>query len=149
ELFAAGGVEAGDVAAGLFIAVAPVHALYDLAVNDQRSAGVSVAFRGIGIPCVPEQLAGTRVEGKYPGIGCGEINLVLIKTEAADRAMTVRKIGANPVLPDQLSIARVERLHDVPRICQVHDAVMDDGGGLVGGNFGHGPRPYELQLRHI
>ena len=50
DLFAALGVETADVAAGLLIAVAPVHSRDDRTVNDQRSAGVAIAFRRIGVP---------------------------------------------------------------------------------------------------
>ena len=45
-------------------------------------------------------------------------------------------------------VLRIQRLHDVAGIVDEHDAVVDQGSGLIGA-FVHGPDPLQLQILHV
>ena len=74
------------------------------------------------------------------------IHFVVVDREAALRAAGGRR--ADAVLPDEIALARVQRLHDVAGIHDVHDAVVHDGRRLIG-SFIHGPHPLELEILHV
>src|SRR5262249_14402980 len=120
---------------------APHQPLNYLAVDDERSTGIAVAFRRVGDLSLPDELAVAGVEGVEPGVGGRDEYLVLIDREAAGSAVSARDLRPEVVLPDQVAGSPVERLHDVAGVGEIDDAVMDDGGGLIGAAVVHGPDP--------
>ena len=80
-------------------------------------------------------------------IRCGQDDLVLVDRDAALRSRV--GIGAVGVLPDQIAGLGIQRLQDVPGVVQVHDAVVNDGRGLIGAGVVHRPAPHQLQTLRV
>ena len=95
---------------------------------------------------VPNVLAGARVERVDVRVAGGDIDLVVVDREAALRTAGGR--FADAVLPNQIAFARIQRLHDVAGIVDVHHAVVHHRRRLIGA-FVHGPHPLELQILYV
>ena len=137
-----------DEAGAVLVALAAGHAGDDLPVDDDRTARVAVAEPVVGHGVVPDHLAGPRVEGDDVGVVRVQEDLVFVdgdRPRACAERIVGRPLEALAVLPDGVAGDRVERLHDVQRTRQVHDAVVDDGRGLRQAG-GHRPRPDQPEL---
>ncbi len=53
------------------------------------------------------------------------------------------------MLPDQLAVGCIERLHDIGHVVEVQHAVVNDGRRLAAATLGHGPRPLQAQLADV
>jgi hypothetical protein len=80
-----------------------------------------------------------------PRVGGRVKDLVAVDGEAPRRPEHRARIGADPVLPDQIARPAVECLNHVPRVGQVDDAVVHERHGLVPAPFVHRPDPRERE----
>ena len=87
---------------------------------------VRVALRAIGDRRLPDDLAVARIERDEPRVGRRDEDLVLVDREVAHRALPDAASRPDFVLPDQVARARVERLHDVAGVDEIHDAVVHE-----------------------
>ena len=53
-----------------------------------------------------------------------------------------------PILPEQSTVGRVEGVNGVHGTGEIHDAVVNQGRGLVG-SVSHRPDPLEPQIVHV
>ena len=153
QLLAGVHVVAGDeAAAGLGIAAAG-HALDQLAVGDQRAAGIAPALGPVAGGVIPHHLAGRRVERHDMGVGGRHEQLVLIDRHVAlaERlaAFGHQLLRQSPgILPDQVAGRAIDRLHLVGIVEDVEHAVMHDRRGL-GGARRERPGPGHLQILDV
>src|SRR5262249_10428734 len=103
-------------------------------------ARIAVTLAEFGIP---RDVAVSRFDRDH-AIAAGEIDLVLIKRDAAHR-----DVSAEVVFPNHLARRAFERLQDTAGVGEVDDPVMDDGCGLVRPALVHWMLPYELQILDV
>ena len=135
-------------------AVVPVPIASDKAVDDDAfdhdgAGGVCVALRAVGNGRRPHLFAGACVERDEPRVGCRDEHPVLVDRHVAHRGDPSRLVRAHMVFPNELAGSRVERLDEIQRVGEIHDAVVNDGRRLVGLAFVHRPGPCELQLLDV
>ena len=98
---------------------------------------------------VPADGARTSVEADQVRVGRGQYDDVVQDGQAAGlRRQTPAFVHGAPILPQQLTIARVERIDDVAGVGQIHDPVVHERRGLRGTRLER-PRPRQLQRAHI
>ena len=134
----------------LVVADAAVDAVDHQSVNDDRTARVGVALRRIGDLRLPERPAAARVERKHGRVLGGDEDLVAPDREVAELVEPTRQVAfqPTPVLPDQRAGVGLQRLDDVARIGQVHDAVVNERRRLIHA-VRHRPRPHQAQIAHV
>ena len=141
-------IVAGDEAGLLRVALATVGAGDEDAVGDDRAAVPAEAQRVVGLDRLPHLLAGPRVERDEIHVGRGEEQLVAVERQRAGGAGP--RVFRQPVAvdPDDVAGRRVERLNDVPRVGEEHDAVVHQRGRLVV-PLPDRDRPGEVQLADV
>src|SRR5262249_16431499 len=147
------GIVAGDeTAAGLGIAAAG-HALHDRAVGHERAASVAPALVPVGGGVIGDDLAGLGVERDEVRVRGRDDQLVLVDRHVAlgERIAGLgdelrRQVAL--VLPDQVAVGGIERLHLVGIVEDEEDAVVHDRRRL-GGTGGQRPGPRELEIIDI
>ena len=130
--------------------VAARHPGHHPSLDDLRPTRVVVADLPVADRLVPQHLTGTRVERQQVGVVGADDQLVFVECPVAVRA-SQRGAVIDPrpaILPQTGAVANVERLDEVARLHQEHDAVVDEGRGLLHA-LDHGPCPGETQVRYI
>ena len=149
-------IVSGDEADVVLVPLAPGHPGHDLAVHDNRAAGVPVAQVAVGHLMLPDQLTRPRVEGNQLRSARARVDLVVVDGDAAPRhagaaidgQVLILRDGLPPrVFPDQISGGRVQRLRAAPAR-NVHHAGAHERGYLVGARL-HSPGPDVLQVAHV
>ena len=144
------GVVGADEAAVGAEARAALQPLDHLAARHDRTARVREPQGPVGDHRRPDVLAVARVESDQPGIGGGENDLVLVDREVAHRPHPDLLDGTDLVFPDEIARRRVDRLHDVPRLHDVHRAAVDDRHVLVRADVvPDRPDPRQPQVLHV
>ena len=98
---------------------------------------------------IPADFTRPRIETNYVCIIGIEDDEILVNGQAAHLcAGPTRIIEFSSILPDEVSGARIERLYDVPWICEIHHAVMDQWRGLRTTGF-NTPGPSETDVCNV
>ena len=153
QLFPGVRIVTGDEAHIILVPFAPGDAGDDLAVDDDGAGRVLVAEGGIRHLCVPRDLAGSRVERDEMCAARRSEDFVaedrdVLLGAAALPPRCRGSVAARTVLPDQIPGRRIERLHDVAWVGQVHDAVRHERRRLLRAIV-HRPRPCHLKLLNV
>src|SRR5207249_4388969 len=107
--------------------------------HDQRRRGYRLGDRRIGDLALPDDLAGRLVGGNEPAVECDRDHLVLPQRHAAvvDTAAGdvtgpgLVGLGIHAPLDGTLLAARdVDGIDRAPAVGHIHDAVLNDRGGL-------------------
>src|SRR5260370_39266323 len=101
-------------------------------MDHDGTAGIAVTLGWIGDGGLPNDLAGSRVEGVQSGIGSRYEHLVLINRQTSRRAVSPCGFRTDEVFPNQIASAAIESLHRVAGVRQVDDSIVYDRSRLVG-----------------
>ena len=127
----------------------------DLSAYDQWTCGIVESDIVVRDLDVPNDCPGAGVERDNACVACGKENPLAVKRYAvagtnqltSDVApLQLRQRVA--VFPDQISALGIERVHDVVRLGEVHDAVTDERCSLLIAELLR-PRPCELQMSDV
>ena len=125
-----------DEAHIVLVAGAAGHAGNDMALRDNRAAGIFVAELVIGDRVVPDDRAGPRVQSDNVRVGRVDENLVAIEPDGSHRALGhVFAVVFAAEVPEEVAGHGVERLHAAAGLGDIHHAVMDEGSGLGRAGF--------------
>ena len=133
----------GDIADVRALARRAGAAVDDLAVRDDRSGREVALDRNL-----PDELPGAGIERNQMRLALREVEDFVLVDRDVPHARLAGGDGTAAVLPDEVAVARIQRLDHVPRIRQVHDPVVHERRRFLLARL-HGARPGELQPRDV